>query len=435
MSQKYRMRSVALTISAALLGGALLAGTAAAETTVTMWTFLDPAKTSPREVALKQMIEDFEAQNPDIKIRVEPQDFAQMPPNFFLGHRTGTNPDLVWIDAKNLGGLQQSGAGADMEELLVNDWPQEAKDDFFVTAGWEAARHEGTLVALPLFHGASVIYYRKDLLEEAGIDPASLTSWDAIREAAKTLTSDADGDGRTDVWGFGLPLAPLKTESTPVLIGMLSGEEEVFDGCEANFANDAGVKAIEYTVGLIEDGVTPRDALVYNVDDITEQFSAGRYAIAITSILRYSVIARNATFDAENIGVLPWPTWTGEGTGPMPVSGWWIAAWNKSPRLDEAGKFVDYLMSPDGVRLWATVGGQVPTRRSLLDDPFFQQPENAWVSTMIDAWGANSWIEPTECNTRTLQGVLNEATARVLVDGIEPMAALEEAEQKFADAQ
>ena len=357
-----------------------------------------------------------------------------MPPISILGHRTGTTR-VVWIDAKNLGGLQSSGAGADMEELIVNAWPQEDRDDFFVEAGWEAARHEGTLVALPLFHGASVVYYRKDLLAEAGIDPASLTTWDAIKKAAETLTRDNDGDGRVDVWGFGIPLAPLKTESTPVLIGMLAGEEPVFDGCTPNYATDTGVKAIEYTVSLVEDGVTPRDALVYNVDDITEQFVAGRYAIAITSNLRYSVIARNASFGAENIGIMAWPSWTGETSGPMPVSGWWIAIWNRSPRAAEAAKFVDHLMSPDGVRLWATVGGQVPTRRSLLSDPFFEKPENAWVETMIDAWSANSWMEPTACNTRTLQADLNEATAAVLVDDTDPRAALERAEAKFRDAQ
>lgn len=423
-------RAVALSVAM------FMPSTAFAETTVTMWTFLDPAKSSPREVALKQMIDDFHAANPDIRVVVEPQDFAQMPSKFFLGHRTGTNPDIVWIDAKNLGGLQQSGAGADMEELIVNAWSQEDRDDFFVRAGWEAARHEGKLVALPLFHGASIIYYRKDLLAEAGVDPGSLTTWDALLAAAKTLTKDKDGDGVTDVWGFGVPLAPLKTESTPTLIGMLSGEESIFDGCTPRWSTDLGERSLQYTVDLIkEHGVTPQDAIIYNVDDITEQFIAGRYAIAITSILRYSVIAKAAEFGAENIGVMAWPSWDGVRSGPMPVSGWWVSIWNKSPRSAEAARFVDHMLSRDGVRLWATVGGQVPTRKSLLEDPFFAKPENAWVSTMIDAWSENSWIEPTQCNTRTLQGVLNEAVTRVLVDGIAARDALAEAEKKFAEAQ
>ena len=422
-----------------LAGGLVLAtlSSAAAETTVTMWTFLDPNKTSPREVALKQMIAEFEAKNPDVKIKVEPQDFAQMPLKFYLGHNTGGNPDIVWIDAKNLGGLASSGAGADLGEAVVGKWPAGAADDFFVKAGWEAGMVDGKQVALPLFHGASVIYSRTDLLAAEGIDPASLTTWDSLRAAAKKLTKDTDGDGRVDVWGFGMPLAPIKTESTPVLIGMLSASEgPVFDGCKANYATDAGVKALEMTAGMItDDRITPQEALVQNVDDITDQFGSGRYAIAITSNLRYSVIAKNATFPADQMAIMAWPGW-GEGKpGPMPVSGWWVAAWNKSAHLPEAARFIDHMVSPEGVRLWATVGGQVPTRRSLLSDPFFSEPANRWVGTMIDAWSAGSWMEPVACNTRTLQGGLNEATARVVIDKADPKVALAEAEQKFAEAQ
>lgn len=427
----FRTAKLAASIAALCF---VIAGSASAQTVVTMWTFLDPNKTSPREIALREMIETFEAKNPGIKIKVEPQDFAQMPPKFFLGHRTGGNPDIVWIDAKNLGGLLKSGAGADLSTTVVSKWPAEAASDFFLRAGWDAGNIQGKLVALPVFHGASVIYYRKDLFRQAGIDPAQIKTWDALRDAARKLT--VVKDGRTEVWGFGVPLAPIKTESTPMLIGMLDQPNPVYSGCKANYANDVGVKALNYTASLIAEAkVTPTEALVNNVDDVTEQFTAGRYAMAITGNLRYSVIAKAVKFGAENIGLMPWPSWTGEKTGVMPVSGWWVAAWTRSPRLNEAAKFIDYLMGVESVKKWMTVGGQVPTRRTLLSDPFLAQPENQWVRTMIDAWSASSWMEPVECNTRTLQAGLNEALARVLQDRITPKDALLEAEKKFAEAQ
>ncbi|CAH1693722.1 Carbohydrate ABC transporter substrate-binding protein (CUT1 family) [Hyphomicrobiales bacterium] len=432
-SRALRSRAVAF---AGIFASLIVAQPLAAQTTVTMWTFLDPNKTSPREVALKEIIAGFEATNPSIKIKVEPQDFAQMPPKFFLGHRTGGNPDLVWIDAKNLGGLSQSGAGADLNALTVNKWSQAERDDFFVKAGWNAALKNGKLMAMPLFHGASVIYYRKDLLKAAGIDPASLTSWDALAAAAKKLTTDKDGDGRVDVWGFGMPLAAIKTESTPVLIGMLDQEGGPFNACKANYATPEGIKSLTFTADLItKDKVTPQEALVQNVDDITEQFTAGRYAMAITSNLRFSVIAKAAAFGGDNIGIIAWPSWSGKKPAPMPVSGWWIAAWQKSPRLAEASKFIDYLASTDSIAKWMTVGGQVPIRKSLLDSPFLKQPANGWMTTMVDTWSTSSWMEPTECNTRTLQSALNEAVSRVVLDKVEPKTALQEAEHKFADAQ
>lgn len=399
-----------------------------------MWSFLDPTRNSPREVALRQMIKTFERANPDLRIRVEPQDFAQMPPRFFLGHRTGNNPDLVFIDAKNLGGLSQSGAAADLAPLVTARWSAADRDDIFVRAGLDAARAGDRVLGLPLFHGASVIYYRRDLFRAAGIDPAGMTTWDALLDAARRLTRRRDG--RVETWGFGLPLSREKTESTPLLIRLVESQKPLFDGCRPHWANPVGVAALRFTADLItEHRVAPREALTLNVDDITDQFAAGRYAMAISSSLRMSGLQRAATFDKDEIGILPWPSVTQGGVAPMPVSGWWIAAWARSPRLNEAARFVQYMQSREGARFWAVVGGQVPTRRSLLDDAHFRAPEQAWVATMVAAWGRASWMEPTECNTRTMQSILNEAVHRVVVQNADPMVALTEAEKRFAEAQ
>lgn len=112
-----------------------------------------------------------------------------------------------------------------------------------------------------------------------------------------------------------------------------------------------------------------------------------------------------------------------------------MAAWAKSPHLAEAAKFADFMAGTEGVKLWATVGGQVPTRKSMLSDPYFAKPENEWVGTMVSAWSASSWMEPIDCNTRTLQSGLNEAVARLIQDKIPAMDALKEAGKKFAQTQ
>ena len=90
---------------------------------------------------------------------------------------------------------------------------------------------------------------------------------------------------------------------------MLEGDTPVFDNCIASYDTDLGRNGLEYTANLItEDKVTPQEALVLNVDDITDQIIAGRYAIAISSSLRFSTIASKSDFGAENIGILPWPS-------------------------------------------------------------------------------------------------------------------------------
>ena len=98
-------------------------------------------------------------------------------------------------------------------------------------------------------------------------------------------------------------------------------------------------------------------------------------------------------------------------------------------------KWIDYVTGPEGVKLWATVGGQVPTLKSLLNDADVAKAGGEWMNVVVDSWASWSWIEQMRCNTRTLQTVLNEATHRVVLQNADPMVALKEAEKKFAEAQ
>ena len=100
---------------------------ALAQTVVTMWTFLDPAKTTGREVALKGMIESFEKANPGIKIKVEPQVFSELMAKFLAAHNTGAAPDIIWVNTENMGALVKSGAAADLNELFLKQMDEGAR--------------------------------------------------------------------------------------------------------------------------------------------------------------------------------------------------------------------------------------------------------------------------------------------------------------------
>ncbi len=426
-------------LGTAALAVIMAAGPALAETTVTFWSFLDPNKTSPREVALKKIIENFEAKNPGIKIKVEPQVFSELGVKFILGHNTGTAPDTVFINTSAMGAIIQAGAAADLEAAFIGAWPQAEKDDFYITAGWDAALLDGKRYAVPMFHAGEVIFYRKDLLAAAGIDPASLTSWDAVTEAAKKLTKDANGDGRPEVWGFGTPLATDKLGGTTALGTMIvDGNGRAWDGekCVAEYANEGGVRAIQLHADWIKaHKVMPEDTLVTNTDDLTDQFNAGRYAMIVGAFARYSNIQASATWGKDQLGVLPWPSWDGKQSGPARVAGWWVGAWSKSPRAKEAALWIEHLINPESVRLWSTTGGQIPTRLSIWQSDELQKPQFDYLRALVGNWKVASYVLPTNCNTSRFDGDLNAAVQRVVVDGADPMASLKEAEAAFKERQ
>ncbi len=178
------MKAAALAL--AVGAGGLIADTAAAQT-LRMWTFLNPSGTAPREKALAEVIQRFEAGNPGVKIQVEPQVWDQMTPKFLAAHRAGNAPDLIWVVTDLLGDALKSGSLADLNELFVSKWPADAvaerKDGY-----WKVCERDGKVHCL--FHSRNYygVIYRKDFLKEAGVDPDKLTTWPAFISLPRGIT-------------------------------------------------------------------------------------------------------------------------------------------------------------------------------------------------------------------------------------------------------
>lgn len=427
-------RRDALAGGAGLLAAAGIPARAQVPVTVTMWTFLDPARNTGREVALRQMIEGFERANPGIRVRVEPQVFSELMQKFLAGHATGNAPDIIWVNTENMGALTRSGAAADLQAAFINRWSQAERDDFFVRAGWDAGLAGNRRFAVPLFHATTSIAYRRDLFEQQNVDPEAIRTWDQLAEAARRLTIRRDG--RVEVWGFGTPLSTERTGGTTAFTAMMTAGGGVWEGCRPRYANANGQRAVQWHVDMVNrHQAMPREVIANHTDDITDQFIAGRFAMAVIPFARYEQIARTARWGGQNLGILPWPNWTAERAGPQQVQGWWAAVWSRSRRVNEAARFLEHMISPDSVRLWTRLGGQVPTRASVWNEPEFQGPDYAFMRNVVEGWRAWSFMTPTECNTARFDADWNQAAQRVLVGGLAPERALQEAERAFLDRQ
>ena len=83
---------------------------AAGDVTIRMWTFLDPTNTSNgRSIALQKMIDRFEAENPGVKVVVEPQQWDTMTGKFMAAATTGEAPDIMWCARDELFGVLNAG--------------------------------------------------------------------------------------------------------------------------------------------------------------------------------------------------------------------------------------------------------------------------------------------------------------------------------------
>ena len=288
---------------------------------------------------------------------------------------------------------------------------------------------------MPMFHSSQVVFYREDMLRNAGIDPDSIKTWDQFMAASKKLTIDDNKDGVIDTWGFGFPLSVEKPDTNPWLYSMIELNDKLFDECTPLYANAAGVKSLNMQADFIRKGVTPRESLAYSSDDVVDQFVSGKYAMIVGPFVRYKKIQNEALWDSDNLRIMQWPNWTAERYGPVTVKGWWATIWRGSKNIDAAAKFVEHLISSESVKLWAVEGGQVPTRLSVMNDPIFKADEYDYMRQIVAGWAGWSWLNPVSCNMSGWEGDISEATHKIVLNDDDPISVLKEAEKKFIDRQ
>ena len=405
-------------------------GLAAAQT-IRMWTFLNPAGNAPREKALAQIIGKFEAANPGSRIVVETQIWDQMSSKFLAASRGPNAPDVIWMNIDDLGSAIKSGAMADLKELFINKWTPEQVADR-AGAYWDLCAIGGKQYCLFTSRNYISVVYRTDLLAEAGIDPATLTTWDKFLAAAKKLTVK-DAAGNVVRYGFGQGFSEAQSDPQMMVPYLLSKQGTLFEeNGRARFATPAGVEALTLQTDMItKHEVTPRQAVSWNIDDQNEQFAAGRLAMYTGASVRVPTV--QAKLGAEKVGLMLWP---GDGTrphSPAAVTGWAVGVWSGSKQKELAGRFVEFMLGQDGDAIWITLGEQPPTLLSSLNSmgDLFQKPANRYMKVATEGASSYGWLAPISFGVGGYRQALNRAAQNVVVHGVAPQAALEDAERDF----
>ncbi len=145
---------------------------------------------------LKQMIAEFEEQNPDIKIQIEEVPNADILTKLTAYAEGDDLPDV--IDGQfGLASFINLDAALDITDRVDAEGLRESFIPVALQAGTDG---EGRILGLPFYTGTDALYYRLDHFEEAGLDPnAPPKTWEELAEAATALTNPRAGR-----YGFGM---------------------------------------------------------------------------------------------------------------------------------------------------------------------------------------------------------------------------------------
>lgn len=424
---------VALILACALMLS--LVGTVAVadeKKTVRMWTFLDPTNTTNgRSVALQQIIDTFEAEHPDIKIVVEPQDWASMSTKFFAAHAAGNAPDICWIIMDEMGAALDLNSLEPLENLTFGNWSEEEIADID-DAFWQFGVRDDKHYQITFSRNYVTIYYRADLFEKNGIEIPR--TWDELIAAAQKLTG-FDEELGVQRYGFGLGLATEDVDPQIMTNMILADQDTLFneDG-SANWANASGEKALDTMCKFItEYGITPETAISTTGEELWTEFEAGKLAMMSGGAIRVNTVRNNCVYDPDAVQIMLWPTADGEGHAPGVINGWCVGVWSGSQVKEEAGLFLEAMVSPEADKLWVELGGQPAMRQSTLENAKDYIAQNEFLTVISEGFLTAGYPQPTDFSVSSWKNDLNNAAQKVLVEGMSPADALEAVAQDFND--
>ena len=143
---------------------------------ITIWAWKDPI------AALKVVDDDFSKAFPNVKIKYVQKSPGDVYNQLKLAFSAGTGgPDVSLIEDSNLAQYASIGALADISTKVK---PYLKKMNAYK---WTAATYKNRYYSMPWDSGPVAVYYRRDIFSKAGIDPASLKTWDAYIKAAKVI--------------------------------------------------------------------------------------------------------------------------------------------------------------------------------------------------------------------------------------------------------
>lgn len=374
-------------------------------------------------VALERLAADFEKAHEGTTVKVVDVGYDNAYDKMSVGFQAGTGlPDVVTIETDAAPGyITQFPKGMlDLNPILGGD--EVDFDPFKWSAGSDA---DGSLRIAPWDSGTVALYYRTDIVEQAGVDIEAAATWDDLIAAGKVikektghtlLSTDLSAGG-----GFQMLLQQLGqglfneageiTLDSPEAVRVLTMLQEM---------NEAG---------LIKN-VTGWDGRVTSAKD-------GDSAVTADAVWWIGTLQGDAPELSGKYAVLPLPAFDegGARTSNNGGSGLAVPAQAKNPQL--AAAFVDFVLADaDNQVSMMTNEGLFPSYLPALESDYFSKPVEYFGGQPVYETFAEltAQIPPIVYTSDSAEAsdIVANAVAAAVLNGADPATVLADAAAQLA---
>jgi multiple sugar transport system substrate-binding protein len=256
-------------------------------------------------------------------------------------------PDLLWFVPQLTGQLVELDAIRPLEDWL-NQSPVKSEIDPVL---FESMELNGHIWSVPFGTNNAAIFYRPSLFEKAGITKIPQT-WEELREAAKKLTQDFDGDGLTDQYGMFLSLGKGEWTVFAWLPFVYSAGGELLENKQPNLVDSGTIAALQFGANLVEEGWATLSAPERGFE--LNNFLTGRAAMQVTGPWTLAQLRQTDT----DYDVFPFPVCKKRAAV---VGGENLFVFKTAPEREQAAwEFLEYVLSKEFQTEWALKTGYLP---------------------------------------------------------------------------
>ncbi|HOI22391.1 MAG: sugar ABC transporter substrate-binding protein [Spirochaetia bacterium] len=343
---------------------------AADKVTVTHWYWADNPKYS---ATMQQMAADFNATNGKgitVVAQEYPWDGGAYSETLFRAVMGGGGPDTSSFKLTSTPLFTANNLLVNLDSHL-NSWKDKSLIEASLYDTMRQASGTKSVYVMPWNTQVLYVYYRPSLMKKAGIGVPK--TYAEFLEAAKKLTMDSNGDGKTDVYGFGMRGAKGGQEPWGSFIWARGGNFEKMDSPQA-------IQGMQDYVDLFKNGYAPPTAPMDGFQEIIANFKSGKTAMTVHHI--GSSAGMIETF-GDDVDAFPFPGGVGKWTSMGDTENVMLkSAKNK----DAAFEWLAYLATGKGQETWCTVTGNVPVSKTVKELPFFQSNRFMKVSIEGAPW-------------------------------------------------
>lgn len=334
-----------------------------------------------------KLISQFEKENPGIKIRVQPMPWTAAQEKLITAFASDNTPDICQLGNTWIPQFAALKAIIPLEEFIQSS--NELDRGKYFDGIWRTNIIDGKTYGIPWYVDTRVLYYRKDILQDAGYSHPP-RNWEELLDASKKIKTLFIKKEKYAIY------LPTNEWATFVQFGLQANADLITNNnTKANFSSNEFKIAFDFLISFHKQRLAPIG--ISQVTNVYQAFAEEYFSMYISGPWNIPEFKKWMTGNLANKWMTaPMPGYKHEYPGLSLAGGSSLVIFERSENKQEAWKFIEFLSKAKTQIDFYKLTSDLPAVREAWDDSvlkndiymnaFFEQFHNVAPTPKIPEW-------------------------------------------------